>query len=212
MGYQVILDLVGSAIAGGLLVLSLLNFSAQNGETKRAFRDEIGAQSNLLSVVEVLEEDFWQMGYCKIKNAMAAPIVISAGADYIAFKTDIPDGAGGEGDGTPDIITYQLGGFVTSTPNPNDRMLLRKVNSGPFVSSSMGVTNFDLQYLKYNGDTLARPVDASQLREITAIQVTIKVENAYPYISTSGRDSLVVVDANWKQLRFEIRNFGKGAI
>lgn len=152
------------------------------------------------------------MGYCKIKNAMAAPIVISAGADYIAFKTDIPDGAGGEGDGTPDIITYQLGGFVTSTPNPNDRMLLRKVNSGPFVSSSMGVTNFDLQYLKYNGDTLARPVDASQLREITAIQVTIKVENAYPYISTSGRDSLVVVDANWKQLRFEIRNFGKGAI
>jgi len=212
MGFQVLLDLIGSAVVGGLFILSLLSFSAQNSETKRAFRDEISAQSNLLSVVQVLEEDFRQMGYCKIKSAMAAPIVTNAGPDYITFKTDIPDGPGGEGDGVVDTVAYKFGDYVTSTPNPNDRYLLRSVNSGPYVGSSMGVTFFDLQYLNYKGDTLARPVSTDQLRQITAIQVTIKVENTYPYTSSTGLDTLVVVDANWKQLRFEIRNFGKGAI
>ena len=43
MGFQVLLDLIGSAVVGGLFILSLLSFSAQNSETKRAFRDEISA-------------------------------------------------------------------------------------------------------------------------------------------------------------------------
>jgi hypothetical protein len=212
MGVQVILDLAASAVLGGIFFLSLLNFSSQNAETKRGFRDEITAQSNLLSVVDVPEEDFRQIGYCKTKSAMAAPIVIEAGADYISFKTDIPNGSDAEGDGTPDIVMYRLGDHVTGSVNPNERELLRKVNSGPWVGSSMGVTRFDLQYLKYNGDTLARPVDASQLKQITAIQVTIKVENSYPSLSSSPGDSLLIVSANWKQLRFEIKSFGKGAI
>ena len=212
MGMQVVLDLVGSVVVGGLFVLSLLNFSSQNVETKQSFRDEITAQSNLISVVDVLEEDFRQMGYCKIKNEMAAPIVTSAGSNYITFKTDIPTPTTGEGDGVVDTISYRLGDPVASTPNPNDRMLLRQVNGGPAVGSNMGVTIFDLQYLTYSGDTLARPVDVTQLRQITAIQVTIKVENCYPYQSSSLGDSQVIVGANWKQLRFEIKSFGKGAI
>lgn len=212
MGYQVILDIIGSAITGGLLLLTLLNFNAQNLESKQQYRDEIIAQKNLVEVVNVMEEDFRRIGYCQIRSNMALPVVTLAAAESLRFKTDLPSNAANEGDGTVDYVTYALGPFVTSTMNPHDRMLYRRENAGEYAGSSMGVTNFSLRYLKYNGDTLAVPVPYDKLKEIIAVEVTLRVENINPYTAAGTVDSLITVMVNWKQLRFAIRNFGKGAI
>jgi hypothetical protein len=212
VGYQVILDIIGSAITGGLLLLTLLNFNAQNMENKQLYRDEIIAQKNMVEVVTVLEEDLRRIGYCATRSSMSVPVVIMAAAESIKFKTDIPTGASIEGDGVVDSLTYALGPLVLSTINPRDRMLYRRENNGEYGGSSMGVTFFEFRYMNANGDTLARPVPANKLNNITSVEVRIRVENVNPYTSMAGADSLASVLVNWKQLTFEIRNFGKGAI
>jgi type II secretory pathway component PulJ len=212
VGYQVILDIIGSAVIGGLLLLTLLTFNAQNLENKQVYRDEITAQRNLVEVVNVLEEDFRRIGYCETRSNMSLPVVTVAAAESIRFKTDLPANASNEGDGTVDYVAYALGGPVTSTMNPRDRMLLRRENTGEYAGSSMGVTKFSLRYLKYNGDTLAVPVAYDKLKEIIAVEVTLTVENVNPFTVVGTVDSTASVLVHWKQFRFEIRNFGKGAI
>jgi hypothetical protein len=212
MGFQVLVDLVGAMLVGGLFFLSLLTFNAQNSETKRTYRDEITSQANLMSVVEELEANFRTIGYCKVRSAMTSPVVIDAGADYISFQTDFAMSGTGEGDGVPDTISYRLGHEVVTAGNPKVRMLYRKEGGGAEIGANLGITTFDLQYIKFDGDTLSRPVAATRLKEIAAVQVTVEVVNLYPYRSYVDVDSLLSVRSDWKQLRFEIKSFGKGAI
>jgi hypothetical protein len=212
MGFQVLADLVGAMLVGGLFLLSLLTFNAQNSETKQTYRDEIAAQASLMSVVEELEANFRTIGYCKVRSAMTAPVVIAAGPDYISFLTDFPTSAHGEGDGVPDTVSYRLGHEIVSEGNPRIRRLYRKEGGGSDIGANLGITTFDLEYIKFDGDTLSRPVPATRLKEIVAIQVTVEVVNLYPFRSYADADSLLSVRSDWKQLRFEIKSFGKGAI
>jgi hypothetical protein len=72
------------------------------------------------------------------------------------------------------------------------------------------VTYLEFKFHKYNGDSLARPVTQTQLREIAGIEVTLRVENQYPFVLPETVDSLSIVNVNWRQLDFEIKNFGRG--
>lgn len=211
MGFQVIADIVGAMFVGALFLLTVLTFTAQNSETKQTYRDEITTQASLMSVVEEIEAGFRTIGYCRVRNAMTSPVVTEAGTDYISFKTDLAS-PGGEGDGVPDVVRYRLGHEVISTSNPGIRILYRRESGGEEIGADVGVTRFDLQYIKFNGDTLSRPVAPDKLKEIAAVQVTVEVMNLYPYRSSADVDSLVSVRSDWKQLRFEIKSFGKGAI
>lgn len=211
MGQQIILDFLGATILGGAFLLNLLRFQGQDFQRKQESRDDIVAQQNLTALVSLLEEDFHRIGYCATRDNMIAPVMLAAGADYISFKTDLVTEASPEGDGTVDSIAYLLGGLLQTTANPRERMLYRMENGGQLEGSSLGVTYLDFKYHKYNGDTLARPVSAAQLKEIAGIEVTVRVENQYPYTLPDTADSLGIIKVNWKQLDFEIKNFGQGA-
>lgn len=205
MGQQVILDLVGSAIIGGALLLTLLGFSASNQQAKQEYQAEMLSQENIISVADALDEDLRQAGYCKNKSAMSNPVIVSAGSDYIAFKTDVPTQASPEGDGTVDTISYKMIG--TFLPNSNERHLMRKANSEELSPFSRDITQFDIKYYKYNGDTLSRPVVLAQLKEITLIEIVLGMG-----ISASSWGPFVNASTSAKTLRYELKNFGKGAI
>jgi hypothetical protein len=209
MGFQIILDILGATILGGTFLLNLLRFQGQDFQSKQESHDDIVAQQNLTELVNLLEEDFRRIGYCAVRENMAGPVVLCAGPDYIAFKTDLVTSSKPEGDGNADSVAYLLGGVMTTTPNPRERMLYRRENNGQWEVSSLGVTYLDFKYHKYNGDTLSRPVVAGQLKEIAGIEVTLRVENQYPFTSVETIDSLDIVNVNWKQLDFEIKNFGQ---
>jgi hypothetical protein len=212
MGFQVIFDILGSLILGGLFLLNVLRFQGEDVQTKQEARDDIVAQQNLVAIVNLFEEDFRRIGYCADRDNMLAPVVTMAGPDYITLKTDLITSANPEGDGAADSVGYWWGEYVGDSPNPRDRMLYRRENNGPWRGSSLGVTYLDFKYLKYNGDTLTRPVTGSRLKEISGIQVTLRVENLYPFTLQGTADSLNVVKVNWKQFDFEIKNFGRGAL
>jgi hypothetical protein len=211
MGFQIILDFLGATMLGGAFLLNLLHFQGDDFQRKQESRDDIVAQQNLTALVSLLEEDFHRIGYCALHENMTAPVVIAAGPDYISFKTDLVTDAAPEGDGTIDSVAYMLGGLLHSAANPRERMLYRVENGGQWEGSSLGVTYLDFKYHKYNGDTLARPVSSAQLKEIAGIEVTVRVENQYPFVLPETADSLGIIKVNWKQLDFEIKNFGRGA-
>jgi len=208
MGFQIFLDIAGAIVLGGAFLINLLRFQGDDLQTKQESHDDIVAQQNLTALVSLLEEDFRRIGYCAVKGNMTGPVILCAGPDYISFKTDLVTGANPEGDGVVDSVAYLTGPLLSTTPNPRERMLYRRENQGEWNVSSLGVTYLDFKYHRYNGDTLARPVAASQLKEITSIEVTVRVENQYPFTLAGTVDSLDIIDVNWKQLDFEIKNFG----
>jgi len=210
MGFQVVLDILGAALLGGTFLLNILRFQGQDFQVKQEAHDDIIAQQNLTTLVALLEEDFRRIGYCSSRTAMTGPVILCAGQDYISFKTDLVTDTYPEGDGVVDSVTYMLGPLVSRTPNPRERMLYRRENDGTWGGSSLGVTYLDFRYHKFNGDTLARPVAPGQLKEIAGIEVTLRVENQYPFVIPETVDSLGIVSVNWKQLDFEIKNFGRG--
>ena len=212
MGYQVVLDILGSLILGAVFFLNLLRFQGSDVQNKQESRDDIVAQTNLTAIVDLFEEDFRRIGYCAIRDNMLSPVVTCAGPDYITIRTDLLTPASPEGNGVVDSVGYWWGELLAETPNPRDRMLYRRENASPWKGSNLGVTYLDFKYLKYNGDTLARPVTGDNLKQICGIQVTLRVENLYPYAVEGTKDSLNVVNVNWKQFDFEIKNFGRAKL
>jgi hypothetical protein len=210
MGLQVILDLLGAVALGGTFLLNLLQFQVQNLQSKQESHDDIVAQQNLIALVNLFEEDFRRIGYSADRATMTGPVITCAGTDYISFKTDLVTPANPEGDGTVDSIAYMIGPLLTTSANPRERMLYRRENDGPWQVSSLGVTYLEFRYHKYNDDSLARPVAADRLKEITGIEVILRVENQYPFTLATSVDSLDIVSVNWRQLDFEIKNFGRG--
>lgn len=210
MGFQVILDILGATVLGGTFLLNLLRFQGQDFQKKQESHDDIVAQQNLTALVGLLEEDFRRIGYCARRDNMTGPVIVCAGSDYISFKTDLVTDSSPEGDGDVDSVAYLMGPLLRTTPNPRERMLYRRENGGSWNCSSLGVTYLDFKYHRFNGDTLARPVAADQLKEIVGIEVTLRVENQYPFVLPETADSLGIVSVNWKQLDFEIKNFGRG--
>jgi len=212
MGFQIVLDFLGATVLGGAFLLNLLRFQGEDFQSKQQANDDVVAQQNLTSLVGLLEEDFRRIGYCAARDNMSAPVILCAGPDYISFKTDLVTDASPEGDGVADSVAYLLGPVLTTAANPRERILYRRENASSWNASSLGVTYLDFKYHRYNGDTLARPVAANQLKEIVGIEVTVRVENQYPFILPETADSLGIVDVNWKQLDFEIKNFGRSGL
>jgi hypothetical protein len=217
MGYSVILDIIGSAITGGLLVLTLLSFNAQNAENKQMFRDDIIAQRNLVNTVTTIEEDFRRAGYCASKSNMALPIFTIASAETVQFKTDLPVDSTGhhpDGDGIVDRVMFAFGGDAPETINIHDRHLYRQRSGRSREEGGSGVTEFRIRYLKSRvpGDTLATPVTGLKLTEIAAVDIMLRVETPNPMTPAVLADSLAVrTPMNWKLLHFEVKNYGKGA-
>jgi len=62
MGSNVILDIIGSVIIGGILILSI--FRVNNSSTEDLYRGSgnLVAQTNLATVVQILETDFRRIG------------------------------------------------------------------------------------------------------------------------------------------------------
>ncbi|MCW8805202.1 MAG: hypothetical protein OQK56_01980, partial [Ignavibacteriaceae bacterium] len=64
MGTNVILDIMGSIFIAGIIMISI--FRLQNSATEDLYRGtgNLTAQTNLATVVQILETDFRRIGYC----------------------------------------------------------------------------------------------------------------------------------------------------
>jgi hypothetical protein len=212
MGFSTLLDILGSTIIGGLLLLILLRMNDNAVENNFLYSGEEIVQQNIVDVVRLIEYDFRKIGYCKDYTVIpdGALAIRNADSTDITFWTDIPTKTYPYGDGILDSIRYYLGqkSELSTTPNPNDRMLYRVVNNETPKGSNMGVTNFKLVYYDSDGNVLTHAdLPTTPPLGIASIQIDVAVENPNAYDST--KNYTYDKRAMWRQIRLATKNFMK---
>jgi hypothetical protein len=208
MGYQTILDFIFSTIVGGLLFLVVLNFNARNIENKRNYSSENRAFSSISTTMQIINEDFNRIGYCADRFNMGTPVITSANANSITFKTDTIAAKSSPGNGVVDLISYRLGALNTATPYSKDRFLERRINNGAWQTISSDVTDFTLRYYRFNkndyDDSLTTPV--ANLDIVTRVGLFVSVVNSNTsYTNSTGVYKADSVQTFKSSLSFELR-------
>lgn len=195
MGTNVILDIMGSIIIGGILMITLFRISDRATESTYNKTGDLTIQQNIASVVRTLEYDFRKIGYCADWTQIPNPSksIIFAKSDGIKFLTDV------DRDGKVDTMYYYIGpaSELIYTANPRDRFLYRVVNNEKPVKVNLGVTQFDLVY--YNVDKEIIPTPVSVLGEIYTIQISVAVEDIEAYDQKYSQ-------VFWRQIRLVAKN------
>jgi len=194
MGFSTILDILGSVVISGMLMLILMRMSDANTENVFNNGAELSLQQNLAVSAMILENDFRKIGYCKNYNLMPTTAVIVTATDSsISFLTDVDDA------GAVDTLHYYLGptSELTATANPKDRYLYRVVNNETPVGINLGITQFYLVYFSQLGDTIYPPIVEPSL--VGSMEINIAVENVEGYDQKYS-------SAFWRQIRLAAKN------
>jgi type II secretory pathway component PulJ len=73
MGAQVIVDMIGSLLVFGWLLLMTLHVNTANDENMQTYSGDLLVQENLVAVTQLLEYDFRKIGFCKEPNNLPDP-------------------------------------------------------------------------------------------------------------------------------------------
>jgi type II secretory pathway component PulJ len=206
MGSQTVLDLIGSSMVFGLLLLMTIRINASNSENIQSFHGDLIVQQNLVTLTSILEFDFRKLGYCKDPTKIPDPskAILQADSNKIRFLTDLNN------DGTLDSLSYYIGptSEASATPNPNDHLFYRVENNKTPGGVNLGVTKFDLRYFDAMKHQLSFPIANRGL--IQLMQITIQCETYAPTMFTSlggTMDKLSAYQsAYWRQVRMVAKN------
>jgi len=194
MGFSTIIDILGSMIIGGTLLVILWRLNDATTANTYNYSGELSLQQNLATVATIIENDFRKIGYCANWNIMPdSGRIILADSNKIKFLTDV------QSDGFIDTLYYYLGptSELTMTENPRDRVLYRIINNETPVKSNLGVIQFYLIYFNPLGDTIPFPI--TQPGEVATMEINVTVENTAAYDQQYS-------SAFWRQIRLVARN------
>lgn len=166
------IELAGSFIIGGMLLLSILSLNADIMQTATMNNLGTNAQQNVTTIVSILEYDFRKIGY---RVPAGTNAITDLSDSTIDFLGDV------DNDGTVDSVGYYLG--PTSEPsesvNPNDRYLYRRVN-GTANDVALGMRNWILTYYDISGNITVLPAN------VRSIRISFWVETIVPFDTTYG--------------------------
>ena len=162
------LDLVGSFVIGGLLLLMILTAQSNLVQSSYERTMDLVVQENMATLVEIFHHEVRKMGF-GVSDTVDA--VVAADSTSLSFLADL--GA----DGSVDTVLYSVSdtSAASSTENPRDRLFFNRVNGQPLGGMTLGITDFHLTYLDSSGSTTMVP---SQIR---SVKIKLKMESLYPY-------------------------------
>jgi len=172
-----IIDIMGSIVIGGIILLMLLSFNSGlvEGSAVQTFHSIV--QSNLASLSDIVEYDFRKMGY-RVGTIIDSAIVI-ADKDEIVIRGDIDD------NGTVEQIRYTFDTKKkTGYPNPRAGILFRQVNNGPVESINIGLTRFELAYYDTNDLLIKKNHPVEFPSTIRSVRLEMTIESTSPYDTT----------------------------
>ncbi len=196
----VILDIVGSVVVAGFVLLMGLRMNSTMVNSRDSFNADVTVQQNMVALVQAIEYDFRKMGY---KVTDPTEVILLADTSHIRFAGDMND------DGVIDTVDWQLGPELTSSPNPNDRLLYRTVSpsatmGGAAVVSVPGITEFKLRYLNQEG------LPAVTLGQIWLVETTLRLESPWKVqdrtVLDQSYENWGYSAAFWRQTRLASRN------
>ncbi len=201
MGSSSLMDIIGSFIVAGTLLLMGLRLNAAGNETTATYNDNLTLQRNVTSLVALLEQDFRRIGYCKDWRKIPDPskAVRIAEPTRLRFWTDV------DNDGNLDSVTYYIGSptELPETPNPRDCYLYRQVNTQTPLKINFGVTQFNLKYYDALNDSISFPI--TDPRKVFFMEVSVAMETAFPYKQEYTNDPSAY-QTFWRQMRLVTKN------
>jgi hypothetical protein len=201
MGSSTLLDIIGSAIIGGLLLLVALRLNDKATTNTFQSQENLTAQQNLTSLINNIEFDFRKIGYTANPiNVPANDSMIIHGDDHdIKFIAQLYSS------GPIDTIEWRLGTDSNICANPHVKMLYRTVTdqfgNSTTYASNLGVTNFNLIYFGPGGitDTIPTPFNRPTLAKLIEIDLRVEPVAAYDTAYTYNFGA-------WRQIRFTSMN------
>jgi hypothetical protein len=215
MGFSTLIDILGSSMIGGFILLILFKMNDSSVESSYLNSGELIVQSNLVAIVDLLENDLRKVGYCEDWEKLPDPTVaiIKATDTSLSFLTDVSvSQLNPLGDGNVDTLKYWIGKSsdteVLNTPNPNDKLLFRQVNNETPLSANLGLTQFTLHYFNSNGSEITSMPINPPLGIIT-MQIDITIENTAAY-GDENEKNLYTKDksAFYRQIRLAAPSLG----
>lgn len=203
------LDLIGSAIISGLLIITMVRMNASGLTNQSYFSEDLLVQENLRELVRIIESDFRKIGYRIIPdsdgNINMDSIFVYGDANHLIYKSDM------KRNGNPILVEYQLGGYITSTPNDSDKYLWRKLGSDPRQNIAAGLIKFQLRYLSLQFKQISVPISSANKDSIASIEITIELQSPY-VVKREGQtwlQSYKETTTLWRQTRLIARNLNR---
>lgn len=168
-----ILDILGSIVTGATIILVVMNLNFQITTSQRENFYSSISQTEVINFANIIENDFYKIGY----RVSTANIITKADSIAIQFYADI------DNDTTAEQVNYTLGdaAVLSSTTNPNDRPVYRKIGLG---NSDLIGTALSLQisYFDSIGNQLQYSALSSQSirNRIKKIGINYVFESPYP--------------------------------
>ncbi|HSD62940.1 MAG TPA: hypothetical protein VLB50_04050 [Ignavibacteriaceae bacterium] len=169
---NIILDLLGAFLIGGIVLLLVANLNAYSSETQFASAADLRLQQNAKTLAEIINDDLRKIGYKYSGTAIS-----QADSQKISFYGDINN------DGTMDLVTYYLGNKedAPSTPNPDDRVMYRIVNNDTISGPTLGLTNLKFSYLNTHEQVTANPDSICYVKAEIWVETIQPVGGEYPF-------------------------------
>jgi len=197
MGYTTIIDILGAAIIGGILLINLLNANGTLVENDSVYNHDKNLQQDLVITATVVERDFTLVGYVNSSDQIGSNAnIIEGSLNSIKFRSDINN------NGDMDTITYYLSDLsaMAHTPNPRDMILYRKLNSDiPYVLAN-NVTRFRLIYFDSQMLPVTPPIGLTTV--VNYIQIEFRVEDAYAFDNNYS-------EAIWRRITVSTNNVSR---
>ena len=188
---NIILDLIGSALLLGMLILSVMGVNVNMATESTKSTTEFHIQTETIQLARIMEFDFSKIGY-----DIATGKIVTADTSRFKFKSNLLNVAG-----HVDSVEYILGSFVTTSNNPRDKVLIRYENTtGVLINYS--ITRFKLSYYNSRDQLIAAPVTGSNRDSIKAIRVYLTIESPEPL----GTDSASQYAAGYYEKLLHPRN------
>ena len=196
MGQTVLLDIIGSFVTFGLLLLAVFRLNAGSSESTSAYYASYMLQSNMLTLTLMLETDLRDIGKNYTRNNTDPTPIRTAVSNEFSFMIG------------PNLIDWKIGdpSELVSTPNPNDRYVYRNVNGVNF-KMNLGVTNMKFKYWKIDSptDSLTTPVAQTNFSLIGPVDVTIQLESPFKRTQQYMNDTSEY-EMYWRQIRSVARS------
>ncbi len=169
---NILLDILGATIIGGIVVLAMMNLNIYSSQIKYSSDSELTLQRNAVTMAGILNDDMRKVGY----RHTGTPI-ITAQENLFKFYADV------DSNGTSDIISYSLGSTndALATENPNDKVLIRAVNSDSSKGPSLGITNLKFEYYNALGGMTSTPDSIKYIKAEIWVETTTMVDGKYPF-------------------------------
>jgi hypothetical protein len=169
---NIILDILGASLIGGIVMLLIVNLNAYSTETKYSSDADLRLQQDAKTLAEIINDDLRKVGYKYDGTA-----ITEADSQRISFYGDI------DNDGNMDQVTYFLGGAAEAyvTPNPDDRVLYRVVNTDTIGGPTLGLTNLRFSYLNQQEQTTTNADSICYIKAEIWVETILPVNDNYPF-------------------------------